>query len=258
MRYRASLKSIHIVVAATLALLAVNTANSQLFAGKKEIERQARMEWLMMKRHTPLTPNPRIQRYVECIAGRIINVLDESFMDLSWEVVVFDDEALNAFAMPGGKIGVFTGILNVADTPDSLAAVLGHEVAHLTENHVIERARRGKLTETIGILGGAAGGLGGLAGMGAQFALGLPFSREQESEADLVGLQYMAEAGFDPRASIYLWKNMAAAKEGGTPEWMSTHPSDDRRTTALVRSLSPSLVSYNEARESGQRPNCQY
>jgi predicted Zn-dependent protease len=240
-----------------MGLLAMSHAQAQLLAGEKEIMRQARLEWLTMKRHTPLSPSPRLQSYVECIAWSIIDVLDDPYKQLDWEVVVFDDDAMNAFAMPGGKVGVFTGILRVADTPDALAAVLGHEIAHLTEDHVMERARRAKRTEALVLLGGAATGMGGTIRDGATILMSLPFGRQQESDADLVGLEYMARAGFDPRSSIYLWKNMAASRQGRPPEWLSTHPSDDRRMDDLVKSLTPALIQYNEAREAGMRPGCQ-
>jgi predicted Zn-dependent protease len=209
-----------------------------------------------MKRHTPLAPTARIQNYVECVAYDIIDVLDESYADLDWEVVVFDDDAINAFAMPGGKVGVFTGLLRVADTPDTLAAVLGHEIAHLTEDHVMERARSAKRTDALVLLGGAATGLGGMVRDGATIFMSLPFGRAQESEADVVGLKYMAQAGYDPRSSIYLWKNMAATRQSSTPEWLSTHPSDDKRMDDLVKSLTPALIEFNSAREAGRRPSC--
>ena len=240
----------------TAALLA-GQAQAQLFVSEKEILRQSRLQWLQMKRHTPLSPSPRLQSYVECIAYSIIDVLPNEYDELDWEVVVFDDEAINAFAMPGGKVGVFTGILRVADTPEALAAVLGHEIAHLTEDHVMERARRQSRTEALVLLGGAATGMRGTVRDGATIFLSLPFGREQESDADLVGLDYMAKAGFDPRSSIYLWKNMAASRQTRQPEFLSTHPSDDRRLDDLVKSLTPALIEYNAAREAGVRPNCQ-
>jgi predicted Zn-dependent protease len=246
-----------IAMGAAIGILAASTAQAQLFMTEKEILRQARVQWLMMKKHTPLAPEGRIQTYVECITNRIIEVLDPSYQDLSWEVVVFDDDAANAFAMPGGKVGVFTGILKVADTPDSLAAVIGHEIAHLTEDHVMQRAKKDTRTNALVLLGGAATGMGDLIRTGAVIGLSLPFDRRQESEADVVGLEYTAKAGFDPRASIYLWKNMSAMNKGAPPEFLSTHPSSDRRLDDLVKSLTPALVQYNQARDSGRLPNCQ-
>src|SRR5690606_40033853 len=115
----------------------------------------SRVQWMMMKRQMPLAPSPRIQSYVECVANSIIAILPPEYGDLAWEVVVFDDETINAFAMPGGKVGVFTGILKVADTPDALAAVIGHEIAHLTSNHGMERAK-GQSRTGLGVMLGEA------------------------------------------------------------------------------------------------------
>jgi len=244
------------LVGVAAGLLCASAGYGQLLVTEKEIERQSRTQWLLMKRHTPQSPSPRIQAYVECVANRLIDVLDPKFGDLAWEVVVFDDESVNAFAMPGGKIGVFTGILNVADTPDALAAVLGHEIAHLTENHVMERARRQSGSSLVGILGGAATGMHDVSHAASTIFLTLPFSRKQESEADIVGLEYMAKAGFDPRATIALWKRMGEARENRQAEFLSTHPSDDRRLDEIVKSLRPALIEYNAARDAGKIPNC--
>lgn len=110
------------------------------------------------------------------------------------------------------------------------------------------------------MLGSAATGAGDLWRQGIAIGLGLPYAREQETDADLVGLDYMANAGFDPRAAVYLWKNMAAEKtqsgRESPPEFLSTHPSDSTRTDRMIRSLTPALVKYNAAREAGNRPAC--
>lgn len=239
------------------SLLLASTTQGALFVSEKEIMRQSRVQWMTMKKQMPLSPSPRLQTYVECITNGIIDVLDDSYADLSWEVLVFDDDSINAFAMPGGKVGVFTGILRVADTPDALAAVIGHEIAHLTADHVMQRAKKEARTDALVILGGAATGMGDVVRAGATIGLNLPFNRGQESEADLIGLEYMAKAGYDPRASIYLWKNMSNAKQDRQAEFLSTHPSDDRRMDDLVKNLTPALIHYNEARENGTRPSCQ-
>ena len=244
------------VAAACVATLAMSTAQA-LFTSEKEIMRQSRLQWLTMKREMSRPGNPRIQPFVECISNSIIDTLAEPYASMDWEIIVFDDEAANAFAMPGGKIGVFTGIFQVADTPDALAAVIGHEIAHLTENHVMQRARRGTWTELATIVGSAATGLGRSVRDGVQVGLSLPFDRGQESEADIVGLDYMARAGYDPRSSIYLWKNMAELKAGQrVPEFLSTHPSDDRRMDSLVKAMTPALIASNEAQEQGRTGNC--
>lgn len=262
MRNRTSLKGILAAAASALAVLAVSSSQAQIFMTEKEILRQSRVQWLDLKRHTPKAPDPRTQAYVECISNELIDVLeadgvDEDLAALDWEIIVFDDDSFNAFAMPGGKIGVFTGILNVADTPDALAAVIGHEIAHLTEDHVMDRAKKQRRTDALVLLGGAATGMRGQVRDAATVFMSLPFGREQELEADRVGLDLMAKAGFDPRASLQLWKNMSSMRGGErAPEFMSTHPADDRRMDGLVRAFTPALTLYNEAREAERYPGC--
>lgn len=257
MQRSTSIRGLSLAAVTAAALLAVGSSQAQLLSGEKEIMHETRVQWLDLKRHTPLAPNPRTQDYVECIAYDIIDVLPEEFQNLDWEVVVFDDDQLNAFAMPGGKIGVFTGILDVADTPDALAAVLGHEIAHLTQDHVMDRVKKQRRTDALVLLGGAATGLRGEVQDAATILMTLPFNREQESEADRVGLKYMAEAGFDPRASLMLWKHMSEMRgRQQVPEFLSTHPADDRRMDDLVREFAPTLTLYNEAREAGRYPRC--
>ena len=237
--------------------LSVTTQAQGLFTTEKEVLRQSRLQWLTMKRDMSRPGNPRIQPFVECITNAIIDTLEEPYASMDWEIVVFDDESANAFAMPGGKIGVFTGIFEVADTPDALAAVIGHEIAHLTENHVMARARRGTLTGLATILGGAATGLYVSVRQGVQVGLSLPFDRAQESEADIVGLDYMAKAGFDPRSSLRLWKNMSENRNGrSVPEFLSTHPADDRRMDDLVKAMTPALITSVRAQEQGDAANC--
>ena len=256
MRYKNVYKNLINLIALSCILLSVSHAQG-LFTSEKEVLRQSRLQWLTMKRDMPRPGNPRIQPFVECITNSIISKLDEPFASMDWEIVVFDDESANAFAMPGGKIGVFTGIFQVADTPDALAAVIGHEIAHLTEDHVMNRARRGTLTSVATILGGAATGLPGMVQRGVQVGLSLPFDRAQESEADVVGLDYMARAGFDPRSSLYLWKNMSELKAGQRPpEFLSTHPADDRRMDDLVQAMTPALITSVRAQDEGNLNQC--
>ena len=246
------------LTAVCASVLVSSVAHSQLgFISEKEIRRQARVDWLYMKRHIPLESNERVRTYVQCVANRLIAVLDEEHRNIDWEVVVFDDEQVNASANPDGKIAVLNGLLKVADTPDALAAVLGHEIAHATQNHVMDRARKGARTDMLVLLGGAVTGMRDVARDVGTIGLVLPYAREQESDADRVGLSYMAEAGFDPRAALYLWKNMAAVNKNRPPEFLSSHPSDDVRLDTIVKSITPALIDYNAAREAGRRPNCQ-
>ncbi len=254
------IRTASLLVAACLAFAVSAIAQAQLIVSEKEVRREARVEWLSMKRHLPIAHDPRVQKYVQCVANDIIATLPPEQAQADWEVVVFDDDQINAFADPNNKIGVFTGLLRVADTPDALAAVLGHEVAHATEGHVMQRARKGARTNALVMLGSAATGISpDLLNQGAMIGLALPYAREQETKADLIGLQSMAKAGFDPRAALSLWKNMAAAMsgKGAAPEFLSDHPADDTRLDTIVKQITPALITYNQAREAGKRPNCQ-
>lgn len=243
---------------ACLTFFAMGSVQAQFSSTRGEIERASRLQWLSMKREMPRPADPRIQPFVECISNSIIATLEEPYASMDWEIIVFDDDATNAFAMPGGKIGVFTGIFKVADTPDALATVIGHEIAHLTQDHVMERARKDLGTDLLsGILSSATYGYGrNEISEGTAIFVGLPFDRNQESEADVVGLAYMADAGYDPRSSLHLWRNMSQLSGDSPPEFLSTHPSDDRRMADLARSLTPSLIAYNEAVEAGLRRTC--
>ena len=214
-----------------------------------------------LKKETPQTTDPRRNRYVRCIANAITAEIQGSG---NWEVVVFQDEAANAFALPGGKIGVYTGMLKVAENQDQLAAVVGHEVAHVISQHPNERISTGYAAQTglqkIGELfgGGQAANpqLMGLLGIGAQVGLVLPFSRKQETEADIVGLNLMARAGFDPRQSVSLWQNMAQQGGPKPPEILSTHPANQTRITGLSDSMPQVLPLYEQAQAQGKQPKC--
>ncbi len=205
-----------------------------------------------------------VNGYVTCVSEHIIRALPNG-QPSEWEIRVFDDEQANAFALPGKKIGVYTGLLDVAENQGQLATVIGHEVAHVLANHSNERVSTNFVTQTGLQLAQVAAGanspmkqqLFGLLGVGAQYGVLLPFNRAQEAEADLVGLELMAEAGFDPRESVRLWQNMQAAAGGsGPPEFMSTHPSSQTRISELNRRMSGFLQISSRARSAGRNPDC--
>lgn len=208
-----------------------------------------------IKLEKPATSDVAAQGYVQCIADAITrNVGGE------WELTVFEDDTPNAFALPGGKIGVHTGLLRLAQKPDQLAAVVAHEVAHVTAQHGGERISQQTLAQTgLQAVDSALGDsesrpmvLGAL-GVGGQLALILPFSRDHETEADVMGQRYMAEAGFDPAAAIELWQLMEAQKGvGAPPEFLSTHPSAQSRQVKLRENLPSALEHYQPAK----RPDC--
>jgi predicted Zn-dependent protease len=166
--------------------------------------------------------------------------------------------------LPGGKIGVNTGLLKVARTQDQLAAVIGHEVAHVTEGHANERVSADFATQSsLQLLSAVAdasnpmhGQLIALLGAGVQIGVLRRYDRKHESEADLVGLDFMAKAGFDPRESVALWLNMAKAGGGQPPEFLSTHPSYNSRIYELRKRIPSAMLLYEDAKARGQRPRC--
>ncbi|SHM10430.1 M48 family metallopeptidase [Vreelandella subglaciescola] len=205
------------------------------------------------------------QRYVQCVAQAIVAELPGEQRQQNWEVEVFKADEPNAFALPGGYMGVNSGMLDVADNQAQLATVLGHEVGHVLANHANERASTESATQlglsvlssSAGIEGAGGEQLMGLLGMGAQYGILLPFSRRHESEADMIGLRLMAKAGFDPRESVTLWQNMQRAGGGAPPAWMSTHPSQGQRISGLEAGMQQALNDYQSARNAGRQPNCQ-
>jgi predicted Zn-dependent protease len=216
-----------------------------------------------LKSQMTVSNDPQAIAYVKCVASAVVAEIDTPGAPRSWEVVVFDEPSANAFALPGGKIGVHTGMLEVARNQDQLATVIGHEVAHVLAGHSNERASTELATK------GAMGALDALTGpasptkdltfavlgVGAQVGVLLPFSRAQESEADVLGLDLMARAGFDPREGPVLWENMA--RQGAQPpEILSTHPSSATRIANLRQRAEVALPLFREAHKSGRVPDC--
>lgn len=228
-----------------------------------QIELESADQFQQMRGQMPVSTSASDKAYVRCVSSAIITQLEEPYASYEWDIEVFEDDNINAFAMPGGKIGVYTGIFKVATNQDELAAVIGHEIAHVTQEHSLERANREIVTKGATVFGSevldASTGLEttDVMVMGAELGLLRPYGRSQESESDLIGLQYMAAAGFDPRASINLWTNMAKASGNQPPEWLSTHPSGDSRIGDLASELSDALPVYNAARAGGRVPDCQ-
>ncbi len=199
---------------------------------------------------------------VKRVAARIIEAAKRSkyasmAQQFQWEVAVIkDDKTANAFALPGGKMAVYTGIFPVAKTEAGLAAVMGHEVVHALARHGAERMSQGQLANgALAVAGAAVGASGGGAamsqtamaalGVGAEVGVLLPFSRKHESEADYVGILLTADAGYDPRESVSLWERMAQLSRGGGPaEFMSTHPSHGTRIEQLKTWMPEAMAIY--------------
>ncbi len=257
----------HLWIWPIVAFFAVACATSPL--GRKqlmlmpdsEMAQLGLQSFEQMKAQTPIEHDPAVNAYVKCVALPITRQVNGTEVGArGWEIVVFKDASANAFALPGGKIGVHTGLLPVAKTDGQLAAVLGHEVGHVIARHGNERVSQNLLASSS--LGAAEiltrdsknqGLILGALGLGAQFGVLLPFSRTQESEADVIGLDLMARAGFDPRQSVELWKNMLAANGHGPPQWMSTHPAGESRIQELQSRMAPALAHYQRTAD---HPSC--
>lgn len=176
--------------------------------------------------------------------------------DFRWEFVLLDSRDVNAFALPGGKTAVYTGILPIAETTTGLAVVMGHEIAHAIARHGAERMSQGLVVQLGGEVLGAAAGNGGAArallaayGIGSQVGVMLPFSRQQESEADVIGLMLMAKAGYDPREAIAFWDRMQRNGKREAVEFLSTHPSGSTRRRTLADAM-PQAMEYYEGSHS--------
>lgn len=212
----------------------------------------------------PAEADTPASRFIDCVARAVIAIVPQPRGGGTWTVAVFASDQVNAFALPGGNIGVYTGLLKAARTPAELAAVIGHEVAHVQAEHANARLS-GEMAADAGLSAIQALGRGtvlenrqamALLGLGAQVGVLLPFSRAQEREADLLGLGYMARAGFDPQASVQLWRNMAALPGAAVPDFLSTHPSGDERIQALQEAMPQALEAYRQALAQGRRPDC--
>lgn len=215
-----------------------------------------------MKKSLKISRDPKMNAMMDRVCTRLTESLDFWAMPLAeWEFVVFDaPKTINALAMPGGKIAVFSGIFDVAKTDDELAVVLGHEIAHVTAKHVNEKLSRQMLVNAggIGLLAGTGGTLTGLAVLTAYKSetgmYGLSFDRNKETEADHIGLIYMARAGFNPRAAITLWERMNSSVVGkeAPEEWLSTHPSNENRLARLYGWMDEAEAEYQKARSQTQ------
>jgi predicted Zn-dependent protease len=208
-----------------------------------ELGRQA---FQQIASETPVAQDPRLHAYVRRIGERIVKASSSPYAE--WVFTVFEGEQANAFALPGGRVGVFTGMLKVAANEDQLAAVLGHEVGHVNARHGAERLvtergialglRLGAMLLSLGDVPIPPDLVVALGAGAAEFGIVRPFSREQELEADALGLEYMAEAGYRPGEAITFWRRMQQrAGNGGVPPFLATHPSNAQRIEKLLERL---------------------
>jgi predicted Zn-dependent protease len=216
-----------------------------------------------MKTEQKISSQPVSNQYVKCIADAITQHVPKSVFTGDWELVVFDSPQINAFALPGGKIGVYTGLIELSENQHQLAAVIGHEVGHVIAEHGNERMSSNALigagmkvtnqlleTNEIASSNMIMAGLG----LGVQVGVQLPFGRTHESEADLIGLDLMAKAGFNPQQSVNLWQNMAKIDDDNRqPEFLSTHPLPATRIQNLANNMPNAMKGYRLAKN---KPNC--
>ena len=221
------------------------------------LERQAAQQFQQLKQQMAarkaLAPetHPELVR-LRTIANRIIphaTRFNPRAKDWQWEVILIGSNQINAFCMPSGKIAFYTGILRTLKlTDDEVAMVMGHEIAHALREHAREQAGKNVLTKlgAVGLSVATGGKYDGLVGAGANL-LSLSYSRSDETDADLVGLDIAARAGYDPRAGITLWQKMSAANKNAPPQWMSTHPSGPSRIKEIEKHLKEALPLYERA-----------
>ena len=268
-----SVRDIAVGLACALLLSACATTTSSTgrkqYVGavsQQQLDQLGTQAFDQLKGQKPLTQDGKQSAYLSCVVDAIVRELPPQWRQGGWQEAVFVDKNPNAFALPGGKVGVYTGIFDVARNQDQLAAVVGHEIGHVIERHHDERVTRqmgaSGVVQLLGVIAGAKYGDGGsqLATQGgsllAQGGFLLPGTREQETEADVVGQRLMAQAGFDPRQAVDLWQNMLGASGSRPPEWLSTHPDPRSRIGELRKRAETLMPTYEQARAAGRKPAC--
>jgi len=216
----------------------------------------------VLKQFGGVYDNPKVQAYVAGIGKRLAGNTETPAAPFRFTVL--NSDVVNAFALPGGYVYVSRGLMALADDEAELAGVVGHEIGHVIAKHSNERlstqfatqqgmavvqALGGEMTETKKMLYGALG-------LGAQYGVILPYGRKQESEADVIGLDLMAKAGFDPAQAVTLWERMSQANGKQPPEFLSTHPSNETRIRDLQACMNKALAVQQQARAAGAAPNC--
>jgi predicted Zn-dependent protease len=214
-----------------------------------------------VKKENRPSRDARSKAVIDRVVQRIVSRAGPETQGTRWEVELFDSEDVNAFALPGGKVGVYAGILRVVENEAGLAVVLGHEIGHVVAKHGAQRMSTSALTNLgLGVAGAALSNdknadlvMAGL-GLGATVGVELPFSRANEAEADEIGHVYMARAGYDPREAPRLWERMernSGQHGGGPPALLSTHPADRARIAALEAGLPRALAEYQRSPQYG-------
>lgn len=253
---RVGLSHLYVTIFSTTILLIACGKNS---AGRNQINLVSDDEMNTMGEEayadvlskSKISRNRVLTSEVEGIGQRIARASGEDF---NWEFALIDENSVNAFCLPGGKVAVYTGIVSVAENNAALAAVVGHEVAHATLRHASERMSQNLLLQTglslISVTFATSeyqSLIAAALGIGTTYGVELPFSRYHEAEADRLGLEYMARAGYDPREAIGLWQRMGEAGGGRPPEILSTHPDPINRAKDLEKHMGKALEIYQSS-----------
>ena len=240
------------------------TGRTQYVGGvsQQQLNQLGEQAFAEAKQKTPQSRDARQNAYVGCVVNAVVRQLPSPWDQQRWDYALFENAEANAWALPGGKVGVYTGIFKVATNQDQLAAVVAHEIGHVIARHHDERiTRQLGAAGAVQLLGSLAGDYSQIATQGgslfAQAGFLLPNSRAQETEADVVGQDLMAKAGFDPRGAVGLWRNMAAAGGARSPQWLSTHPDPGSRLRELESRADGLLPAMQAARRAGRTPRCQ-
>lgn len=254
---------------AIMAVVFLHSCSTVPLTGRKQLSMLPESELTTMgiaaygdfMKQTKVSKDNAETRMVKDLAGKITgaaeqylrqNGLESRISDFQWEINLIEDETPNAWAMPGGKMVVYTGILPYTKTPEGLAVVVAHEIAHVVARHGNERMSQGLLIQTGGLALSVAMAekpqatqqlLMAAYGIGSTVGISLPFSRTHEYEADYLGLIFMSMAGYNPNVAVEFWERMSALGGARPPEYLSTHPSDQNRI-AQIKKLMPEAIKY--------------
>ncbi|MBS1301967.1 M48 family metallopeptidase [Loktanella sp. SALINAS62] len=226
------------MLAAMLGLSACDDAPT--LVSDTQVAQMGLQEWEQITSSMPASTNAEYQRRLDRVTRRLLNAAGENPADWRWQV--FQSGQPNAFALPGNRIGVFSGMMQIANTDAQLAAVVGHEIGHLQANHSAERVSAQIASELgLSVLDAALGAgevvgreqIGSALGMGLNYGVLLPYSRRNELEADRLGIELMNQAGYDPNAALRFWESMARANANRGPAFLTTHPAPESRIAQI-------------------------
>lgn len=223
-----------------------------LLVSDKQLAALSQQSWQQALQQNKQTSDPALRRRVSAVGDRIVQAADRRFPSQNltqnnWEFAVFEDSTVNAWVMPGGKVGFHTGILDIMDNDDQVATVMGHEAGHVVGKHSAERYSQqlaaGAVTSIASVALAGSGSedaamIAGILGAGVTFGFVLPYSRKHEYEADRLGTDFMATANYEPNEAVRFWDTMTQTGGQKPMEFMSTHPSDQNRITAMQSYIS--------------------